>query len=121
MAGDAGAGRADGKGRRGRGFRRAGALVEPQTRAAAARRGFAEARLKALWRDIVGEEIAAIARPLKLAAARGPASSAPSRSTTIDIEPKATPVNASMLNGLVSFSRSMLKPTDPHRHAGPRT
>lgn len=73
MAGDAGAGRADGKSRSGRGFRRAGALIEPQTRAASARRGFAEARLKALWRDIVGEEIAAIAQPVKLALARGPA------------------------------------------------
>ncbi|MBP7240496.1 DUF721 domain-containing protein [Amaricoccus sp.] len=73
MAGDAGAGRAKGKGRDGRGFRRAGALIEPQTRAASARRGFAEARLKALWRDIVGEDIAALARPVKLALARGPA------------------------------------------------
>ncbi len=48
-------------------------LIEPQTRAASARRGFAEARLKALWRDIVGPEVAAVAQPLKLAAARGPA------------------------------------------------
>jgi hypothetical protein len=74
MADETGARGGDGKPtRRGRGFRRAGALIEPQTRAASARRGFADARLKALWRDIVGPEIAAVVRPLKLAAARGPA------------------------------------------------
>lgn len=72
MVDDAGAPRRDDKSRF-RGFRRAGALIAPQTRAAAARRGFAEARLKALWGDVVGPEIAAVTRPLKLALARGPA------------------------------------------------
>lgn len=72
MIDDAGAPRRDDKGRA-RGFRRAGALIAPQTRAASARRGFAEARLKAFWADIVGPEIAAATRPLKLATARGPA------------------------------------------------
>lgn len=56
-----------------RSFRQAGALIEPQTRAASARRGFAEARLKALWLEIAGPEIAALARPVRLASARGPA------------------------------------------------
>ncbi len=69
---DAGA-RKDKAGHRPRGFRRAGELIAPQTRAASARRGFALARLQALWADIVGPEIAAVTRPLRLAAARGPA------------------------------------------------
>lgn len=55
------------------GFRRAGALIAPQTRAAQARRGYAEARLKALWPEIVGPEAARLATPVKLTLARGPA------------------------------------------------
>ncbi len=57
---------------RSRGFRQAGTLIAEQTRTAAARRGYVEARLKALWPDIAGPEIAAVARPLRLVAARGP-------------------------------------------------
>jgi hypothetical protein len=57
----------------GRGFVRAGGLIEPQMRTAAARRGFEQARLRALWPEIAGPEFAAICTPLKLARARGPA------------------------------------------------
>jgi hypothetical protein len=83
MGGDDG--RRDGKGkpaagasmaappRIGRGFVRAGGLIEPQMRTAAARRGFAQARLRALWPEIAGPEFAAICAPVKLARARGPA------------------------------------------------
>ncbi|HET9068406.1 MAG TPA: DciA family protein [Amaricoccus sp.] len=60
-------------GRVGRGFVRAGGLIEPQMRTAAARRGFAQARLRALWPEIAGPEFAAICAPVKLARARGPA------------------------------------------------
>jgi hypothetical protein len=56
-----------------RGFVRAGGLIEPQLRTAAARRGFALARLRALWPEVAGPEFAAICAPLKLARARGPA------------------------------------------------
>ena len=56
-----------------RGFVRAGGLIEPQMRTAAARRGFAQARLRALWPEIAGPEFAAICAPLRLARARGPA------------------------------------------------
>jgi hypothetical protein len=74
MADDAGAPRAEGKpAPRGRGFRRAGTLIGPQIRTAAARRGYAAARLAALWPEIVGPEIAAVATPKRLAPARGPA------------------------------------------------
>lgn len=59
--------------RRYRGFRQAGALIGPQTRAAAAKRGYADARLKALWPEIAGPELAALAAPVKLTPARGPA------------------------------------------------
>ncbi len=55
-----------------RGFLQAGALITEQTRTAAARRGYAEARLKALWPDIVGPEIAGITRPARLTTSRGP-------------------------------------------------
>jgi hypothetical protein len=74
MADDTGApGAKDKTARRFRGFRHAGVLIAPQTRAAANRRGYAEARLKTLWPDIAGPEIAALARPLKLTTPRGPA------------------------------------------------
>jgi len=82
MGGETGAGDGDGKRdraagraprRAARGFRPAGALIAPQMRAAAARRGYAEARLKALWVEIAGPEVAAIARPVRLATVRGPA------------------------------------------------
>lgn len=74
MADDTGApGAKDKTAWRSRGFRHAGVLIAPQTRAAANRRGYAEARLKALWPDIAGPEIAALARPLKLTTPRGPA------------------------------------------------
>ncbi len=73
-------GRREGKGkpvprpeRIGRGFVRAAGLIEPQMRTAAARRGFAQARLRALWPEIAGPEFAAICAPVKLARARGPA------------------------------------------------
>ena len=56
-----------------RGFVRAGGLIEPQMRTAAAKRGFAHARLRALWPEIAGPEFAAICAPLRLARARGPA------------------------------------------------
>ncbi len=59
--------------RSGRGFVRAGGLIEPQMRTAAARRGFAQARLRALWPEIAGAEFAAICAPLRLTRARGPA------------------------------------------------
>ena len=74
MAGDDGTGRAKDKpGRIGRGFVRAGGLIDGPMRTAAARRGFAQARLRALWPEIAGPEFAAICAPLKLARARGPA------------------------------------------------
>lgn len=59
--------------RRARGFLPAGALIGAQTRTAAAKRGYATARLRALWAEIAGPEIAAVAEPLRLSAARGPA------------------------------------------------
>jgi hypothetical protein len=56
-----------------RGFVRAGGLIEAPMRTAAARRGFAQAQLRALWPDIAGPEIAAVCAPVRLARARGPA------------------------------------------------
>lgn len=65
--------RKDKSARLSRGFVRAGGLIEPQMRTAAARGGYAHARLRALWREIAGPEFAAICAPLKLARARSPA------------------------------------------------
>lgn len=59
--------------RRGRGFARAGGLISPQMRTAAARRGFLEAKLRALWGEIAGADFAMISMPQKLTTARGPA------------------------------------------------
>ncbi len=59
--------------RRARGFLRAGGLIEAQMQGIAARRGFALARLQALWPEIAGADVAAMCRPQKLTMARGPA------------------------------------------------
>jgi hypothetical protein len=59
--------------RRAQGFLRAGGLIGGQVTTVAARRGFALARLAALWPEIAGAEVAAICRPEKLSLARGPA------------------------------------------------
>ncbi len=50
--------------RRNRGFAHAAKLVETRIRDAGAQRGFAVARLLTHWGDIVGEDIAAMARPV---------------------------------------------------------
>ena len=74
MADDLGAAAGKGKrDRRSRGFRPAGSLIGSQTSTAAAKRGYADARLKALWSEIAGPEIASVARPVKLTPTRGPA------------------------------------------------
>ncbi|TPE52056.1 DUF721 domain-containing protein [Amaricoccus solimangrovi] len=72
-------GRAGGGGpaeRRGRGFTRAGGLIDAQMGRVTARRGYLEARLAALWPEIAGPEIARVTRPVKLTLARGPAGGA---------------------------------------------
>ncbi|MDG4646828.1 DciA family protein [Roseibacterium sp. SDUM158017] len=57
--------------RRKRGFERASTLVSSHLRAAAEKRGFAEARLLTHWADIVGADIADIAVPLRISYGRG--------------------------------------------------
>jgi hypothetical protein len=59
--------------RRARGFLRAGGLIDGQMKTLAARRGFALARLEALWPEIAGAEAAAICHPARLSTSRGPA------------------------------------------------
>ncbi len=74
MADDTGTTRAVGKpARKARGFVRAGGLIDAQMRVCASKRGFVQARLRALWPEIAGAEFAAICAPVKLARARGPA------------------------------------------------
>ena len=57
--------------RRSRGFERTGALVAPQVRVAGESRGFAVSRLLTQWAEIVGPEVAAIARPVEISYGRG--------------------------------------------------
>jgi hypothetical protein len=59
--------------RRARGFLRAGGLIGTQMSTNAAKRGYAQARLRALWAEIAGPELATLCRPVRLASARGPA------------------------------------------------
>ena len=57
-----------GKGKRrfGKGFARAGGLVQPQIRKASESRGFAVSRLVTHWAEVVGDDIAALCRPVKV-------------------------------------------------------
>lgn len=52
-------------------FERASSLLKGPLRAPAEKRGFAEARLLTHWAEIVGEEIAATAVPLRISYGRG--------------------------------------------------
>ena len=54
-----------------RGFAHAAALLAPDLRAAAEKRGFALARMLTHWTEIVGGETAALARPVKMTHGRG--------------------------------------------------
>ena len=55
----------------GRGFQRASGLLQARIRAASETRGFAVARLLTHWPEIVGEEIASMARPVRITYGRG--------------------------------------------------
>lgn len=57
--------------RRGRGFRSAASLVERRIRDAGQARGFLVARLVTHWAEIVGEELARLARPANVSHKRG--------------------------------------------------
>ncbi|KNG93586.1 DUF721 domain-containing protein [Pseudaestuariivita atlantica] len=54
-----------------RGFKRTATLLEKRVRAASSTRGFSESRVLTHWHDIVGEQIAAIARPVEVSYSRG--------------------------------------------------
>lgn len=58
------------KRRYGRGFTQAGGLVDSRIQKAGAARGFAQMRLLTHWEEIVGTEIARIAKPQKVSYAR---------------------------------------------------
>ncbi len=51
---------------RGRGFKRASSLMQGQIRRAGEQRGFAVSRLLTHWAEIVGEDTARVARPVKV-------------------------------------------------------
>ena len=57
--------------RRSRGFRQASSLLASQIRHAAEGRGFAVARLLTHWAEVVGADVAARARPIKIGHGRG--------------------------------------------------
>lgn len=57
--------------RRRRGFERTSGLVQTQIRKVSEKRGFAESRLLTHWAEIIGEDIASIARPVKVSYAKG--------------------------------------------------
>jgi hypothetical protein len=57
--------------RRMRGFETAAALLSRELKAPAEKRGFGEAKLLTHWSEIVGEDLAAIARPVKITYGRG--------------------------------------------------
>lgn len=57
--------------RRRRGFERASKLVENRVRHAGESRGFAVSRLLTAWAEIVGPDIADIARPVEISYGRG--------------------------------------------------
>ena len=57
--------------RRKRGFERAVSLVQTQIRQATESRGFAQSRLLTHWHEIVGPDVAATCRPVKVSYGKG--------------------------------------------------
>ncbi|SNT05183.1 DUF721 domain-containing protein [Tropicimonas sediminicola] len=57
--------------RRMRGFERTSSLLGTRIRQATEKRGFSESRLLTHWAEIVGEEIAAVARPVSVGYGKG--------------------------------------------------
>ena len=57
--------------RRGKGFRRAAALVERSVRVAGESRGFAVSRLLTHWTEVAGAALAAHSRPVKISYGKG--------------------------------------------------
>ncbi|MEM7439654.1 MAG: DciA family protein [Pseudomonadota bacterium] len=53
-----------------KGFQRTGSLLAARVRKAGESRGFAETRLLTQWAEIVGAEVASVARPVKVGYAR---------------------------------------------------
>lgn len=58
-------------GRKGKGFSRAGGLVQSQIRKASESRGFAVSRLVTHWEEVVGPDLSAMCRPVKVGYGRG--------------------------------------------------
>lgn len=54
-----------------RGFKRSGALLAPQIRRVSESRGFAVSRVLTHWPEIVGESLAAVARPVNVSYGKG--------------------------------------------------
>lgn len=74
MARQTGAYRQKGKSqRKAKGFLSAGGLITGQMQTAQAKRGFALARLQALWDDVAGVDLCSVCWPARLATTRGPA------------------------------------------------
>ncbi len=63
--------RADQRGRRKRGFERASGLMQTRIRQAGEQRGFAVSRLLTHWAEVVGDEVARMALPVKIGYAQG--------------------------------------------------
>ncbi len=57
--------------KRGRGFARAATLVQSRVRHASEERGFAQTRLLTHWAEIVGQQVADMARPVNVSYGKG--------------------------------------------------
>ncbi len=107
-----------------RGFAHAAALLAPDMRAAAETRGFALARMLTHWTEIVGEDTARMARPVKMTHSRGslggtllllvPGAAAPM--VQMQAERIRRAVNAAY--GYAAVARVRLTQTAPEGHAG---
>lgn len=54
-----------------KGFKRTSSLLAQRVRSASESRGFAQSRLLTHWAEVVGEDVAAVARPVEVSYARG--------------------------------------------------
>ncbi|MDE0591058.1 DUF721 domain-containing protein [Halocynthiibacter sp. C4] len=109
--------------RRKRGFERTSSLLQKQIRKSAESRGFAVSRLITHWVEVVGEDIAKIARPVDVKYGRGSFGATLTLLTTgaqapmLEMQKEQIRTRVNQVYGHAAISRVRITQTSPHGFA----
>ena len=107
-----------------KGFKRTSHLLTGQIRKASEARGFAQSRLLTHWAEVVGEDIAAMARPIEVSFARGGMGATLTLLTTgaqapmLDMQKEDLRAKVNAVYGYNAISRIRVTQTAPTGFAG---